>query len=48
MKYGIIYTVKEVRKMRNQDKKPTTIEIAGLVIEAVIAVATLITAIRWW
>jgi len=29
-------------------KKPTTYEIVSLIIEAVIAVATLITAIKWW
>ena len=35
-------------KVRIKKKKPTALEIAGLIIEAVIALAALITAIRWW
>jgi hypothetical protein len=34
--------------MGNKNKNPTTYEITGLIIEAVIALAALITAIRWW
>ena len=34
--------------MGNQNKKPTTYEIASLVIEAISAIAALILAIRWW
>ncbi len=34
--------------MGNKQNKPTTQEIVSLIIEAVIAIATLITAIRWW
>lgn len=34
--------------MKNKSKKPTTFEIAELVIKAVVAVAALITAIKWW
>ena len=31
-----------------KNQKPTTIEIAEIVIEGLLAIATLITAIRWW
>lgn len=34
--------------MKKQNQKPTTFEIANLVIEAIVALATLITAIKWW
>ena len=34
--------------MKDEDKKPTAIEIAELVIKAVVAIAALITAIKWW
>lgn len=34
--------------MKKQKEKPTAIEVAGLIIEAVVAIAALITAIRWW
>ncbi len=34
--------------MKKQNKKPTTIEIATLIIEALTAVAAIINAIRWW
>ena len=34
--------------MREQKEKPTKYEIAQIVIEAAIAIAALITAIRWW
>lgn len=33
---------------RKQNKKPTNIEIAQVIIEAVAATAALISAIRWW
>jgi hypothetical protein len=35
-------------KMSKQNKKPTNIDIAELIIKAVVAVAALITAIKWW
>ena len=34
--------------METPKRKPTKYEIAELVIEAVVATAALITAIRWW
>lgn len=34
--------------MKQSNKKPTTIEIAEIIIKAVVALAALITAIRWW
>ncbi len=34
--------------MKNQKEKPTTFQIATLIIEAVTALAALITAIKWW
>lgn len=34
--------------MKKQNQKPTAFEIAHLVIEAIVAIATLITAIKWW
>ena len=34
--------------MKRQKKKPTTVEIAQLIIEAIAAIAALITAFRWW
>lgn len=34
--------------MKRSNKKPTTIEIAEIIIKAVVALAALITAIRWW
>ena len=34
--------------MKGKKEKPTTFEIAKLIIEAVVAVAALITAIKWW
>lgn len=34
--------------MKKQNKKPTTFEIVQLIIEAVVAVAALISAIKWW
>lgn len=34
--------------MKGKKEKPTTLEIASLIIEAVVAVAALITAIKWW
>lgn len=30
------------------NKKPTTFEIAELIIEAIVALTALITAIKWW
>lgn len=32
----------------SKQKKPTTVEIVELIIKAVVALATLITAIKWW
>lgn len=32
----------------SKKKKPTTIQVVKLVIDAVLAIAALITAIRWW
>ncbi len=34
--------------MKKKKKKPTAFEIATLIIEALVAIAALITAIRWW
>lgn len=34
--------------VKKQNQKPTAFEIAYLVIEAIVALATLITAIKWW
>lgn len=34
--------------MGKKQKKPTAYQIAELIIEAVVATAALITAIRWW
>lgn len=34
--------------MKEPKRKPTAFQIAELIIEAVVAVAALITAIRWW
>lgn len=34
--------------MKQSNKKPTAIEITELVIKAVVALAALITAIKWW
>lgn len=34
--------------VKKQNQKPTAFEIAYLVIEAIIAISTLITAIKWW
>ena len=36
-----------MRKLKRK-RKPTTFEIAQLIIEAIVAVAALITAIKWW
>ena len=35
-------------KKKKQNKKPTTYEVASLIIEALVAIAALITAIKWW
>ncbi len=35
-------------KKKRKKKKPTAFEIATLIIEALVAIAALITAIRWW
>lgn len=32
----------------SKQKKPTTVEIVELIIKAVVALAALITAIKWW
>ena len=42
------YMVKGVSKMKDHKEKPTAFEIVKLIIEAVVAVAALITAIKWW
>lgn len=34
--------------MSDQNKKPTAEEVVELVIKAVVALAALITSIRWW
>ena len=34
--------------MKKANKKPTAFEITELIIKAVVAIAALITAIRWW
>ena len=33
---------------KRKNKKPTTYEIVKLIIEALVAVAALISAIKWW
>lgn len=33
---------------RKRNKKPTTFEIVELIIKALVAIAALITAIKWW
>jgi len=35
-------------KMKKRKNKPTTFEIADLIIKAIVAIAALITAIKWW
>lgn len=35
-------------KKKKQKEKPTAFEITELIIKAVVAVAALITAIKWW
>lgn len=34
--------------MKKKNKKPTTYEIIELIIEALVAIAALISAIKWW
>lgn len=34
--------------MKDHKEKPTAFDIAGLIIQAVIALGTLIAAIKWW
>lgn len=34
--------------MKKQKKKATALEVAKLIIEALVALAALISAIRWW
>lgn len=34
--------------MKKQKEKPTAFEIAELIIKAIVAIAALITAIKWW
>lgn len=36
------------KKNLSKNKKPTTIQVVKLIIEAIVAIAALITAIRWW
>ena len=45
--YGIIKSMKGGENMK-PNKKPTAFEVTQLVIEAVAAIAALITAIKWW
>lgn len=33
---------------KRQNKKPTTFEIVGLIVEIVAALAAIVQAIRWW
>lgn len=35
-------------KKKKRKQKPTAFEIAELIIKAVVAIAALITAIKWW
>lgn len=35
-------------KKKKRKEKPTTFEIAELIIKAVVAIAALISAIKWW
>ncbi len=35
-------------KKQKKKKKPTAFEVAELIIEAIVAIAALITAIKWW
>ena len=39
---------KEDNRMAKKRKKPTTYEIAELILKALTAIAALITAIKWW
>lgn len=34
--------------MKNRKEKPTTVDIVKIVLEAIAAIAALITAVRWW
>lgn len=34
--------------MKKPKKKPTAFEVADLIIKAVVAIAALITAVKWW
>ncbi len=34
--------------MKQQKKKPTAFEVVDLIIKAIVAIAALITAIKWW
>lgn len=34
--------------MKDKNKKPTAFEIVELIIEAIVAISALITAIKWW
>lgn len=34
--------------MKGKNKKPTAFEIVELIIEAIVAISALITAIKWW
>lgn len=48
LQYDIIYTGGEEKMPKRKKKKATAIEIADIVIKAVVAVAALITAISQW
>lgn len=37
-----------MKDKRKANKKPTAFEITELIIKAVVAIAALITAIKWW
>lgn len=34
--------------MKSKNKKPTTFEVVTLIVEAIAAIAALISAIKWW
>lgn len=37
-----------MKNRKKKKQKPTTLQIAEIVIEAIVAIAALITAIKWW
>jgi hypothetical protein len=44
----LVGVLERVIRMKKQNQKPTAFEISYLVIEAIVAIATFITAIKWW